>query len=145
VELDLAQFLDEPAGHFVIRVDAADGEPIAAPDDAVVVDVEKLIAMSGATPEQLLGGLVGAGGTDVETTAIAMSISMDFQMYAEMEGVPPTVEHLPMIAEYYAGMTPPLELQAVGDRVQVAYGGEIACLTLAPDTMTEGTVTAGPC
>ncbi|SNR54826.1 hypothetical protein [Blastococcus mobilis] len=42
-------------------------------------------------------------------------------------------------------MTPPLELQAVGDRVQVTYDGEVACLTLAPDTMTEGTVTPGPC
>ncbi|SNR54839.1 hypothetical protein [Blastococcus mobilis] len=103
VELDLAQFRDGPAGHFVICVEAADGEPIEAPDDAVAVDVEELIAMSGATPQLLPGGSVGAGGTDVGATAMAKSISMDFQVYAEMEGVPPTVEHLPMIAEYSPG------------------------------------------
>jgi hypothetical protein len=29
--------------------------------------------------------------------------------------------------------------------VQVTYDGEVACLTLSADYMTEGTVAAGPC
>jgi hypothetical protein len=42
-------------------------------------------------------------------------------------------------------MEPPLEMVAVGDRVQVTYDGQVACLTLPADVMTEGTVVAGPC
>ena len=142
VEVDVAQFLDEPTGHFVIRLDTADeGPSIEAPGDAVELDLEELAAMSGATPDQLLGGFVGAGGGS-EVEAVALAVGDEFRMYAEHEGVAPSVEHLPVIAEYFAGM---LELQAVGDRVQVTYDGEVACLTLAPDTMTDSTATPGPC
>jgi len=143
VELDLAQFLEEPAGSLVIRVDVADAEPIEAPDDAVEVDLEALFALTGATPEQLFGGMAGGpSGVGVEAAAIAVDHS--FRTHAEMAGVAPTVEHLPMVAEEFAG-PPPVELIAVGERVQVTFEGETACLTLGADAMTDGTVTPGPC
>jgi hypothetical protein len=149
VELDLAQFLEEPTGHFVIRVDTAEGQKIEAPDDAVEVDMEQLAGLTGVTPDQLLGGLSGAGGGDVGGSlgveAAAAAVGVEFQAHAQYDGVPPSVEYLPMVAESFAGMTPPLELLAVGDRVQVGYDGEVACLTLGADYMTEGTVAAGPC
>jgi hypothetical protein len=144
VELDLAQFLDEPAGSFVIRADITDAQEIEAPDDSVEVDLEELVASSGATPDQLFGAFTGVGGGS-EVEAAAMAVGVDFQMYAEMEGVPPTVAHLPMVAEFYAGMAPPLELMAVGDRVQVTYAAEVACLTLPADYVSDATVVAGPC
>jgi hypothetical protein len=144
VELDLAQFLDEPTGHFVVRVDLAEGQSIEAPDGAVEVDLEELAALSGVTPDQLFAGLAGGGaGLGVEDAAAA--VGAEFQYYAEYDGVAPSVEQLPRVAESFAGMTPPLELQAVGDRVQVTYDGQVACLTLGADSATEGTVAAGPC
>jgi hypothetical protein len=147
VELDLAQFLDEPEGHFVIRLDTAAGKPaVEAPDDAVEIDLEGLMAESGASMDELLGGggyTEGVPGTEVEAAAIG--VSYDFQYYAEMEGVAPTVDLLPLVAEYYVGIEPPLELVAVGERVQVTYAGEVACLTLPADLVSEGTVVLGPC
>lgn len=144
LELDLAQFLEEPAGHFVIRADIGEAPSIEAPDDAVAVDMEQLVEQSGALPEQLLGGFLGAGG-GVDIEAAATAVGQEFQAYASFIGAAPSVEHLPVIAESFAGMDPPVELLAVGDRVQVTYGGEDACLTLGPDPVTEGTVTPGPC
>jgi hypothetical protein len=147
VELDLAQFLDEPTGHLVIRVDTADREPIEAPDGAVDVDLEQLAALTGVTPDQLFGGFAGAAGLDgeMDVEAAAMIVGAQFGSYAAIDGVAPTVEHLPAVAESFAGMTPPLELQAVGNRVQVTYDGEVACLTLAPGLGSEDTVATGPC
>ncbi|MET0765390.1 MAG: hypothetical protein ABWY29_11025 [Blastococcus sp.] len=153
IEVDFAQFLEEPTGHLVVRVDTAAGESIDAPDDAVEVDLEALIGQSGLTPEELVGGLGGLGGLGGGPGApdamgaedAAMSIGYEIQAYASMDGVAPSVEYLPMIAETYAGMTPPLELLAVGDRVQVTYDGEVACLTLAPDYESDSTVVLGPC
>jgi hypothetical protein len=147
VELDLAQFLDEPTGHFVIRVDTAAGKPnVAVPEDAVEIDLEELMAESGASMEDLLGGGVyteGMPGTEVEQAAIG--VGYDFQYYAEMEGVAPTVDLLPLVADYYVGIEPPLELLAVGDRVQVTYDDEVACLTLPADLVSQGIVVLGPC
>jgi hypothetical protein len=148
VELDLAQFLEEPAGHLVVRVDIAPGKPtVEAPDDAVEIDLEALIAESGAA----MGGVLGGGDypEDVPVTAIedvAYGVGYDFQYYAETEGLTaPTVDLLPLVAEYYAGMEPPLEMVAVGERVQVTYDGEVACLTLPADLVSEGVVVLGPC
>lgn len=148
VELDLAQFLEEPAGHLVVRVDIAPGKPtVDAPDDAVEIDLEALMAESGAW----MGGPVPGGGAyeDVPVTQIedaAFGVGYDFQYYAEMEGLPaPTIDLLPLVAEYYVGIEPPLELVAVGDRVQVAYNGEVACLTLPADLVSDGVVVIGPC
>jgi hypothetical protein len=146
VELDLAQFLEKPAGHFVVRVDVGDGGPIEAPDDAVPVDIEQLAALGAAGYEE--GGYEGGGHagepTDVGVEEAAYAVDSEFLYHAYTEGVAPTVEHLPMVAEAFTG-PPPVELIAVGDRVQVTYGGEVACLTLGPDADTPGTVTLGSC
>ena len=148
VELDLAQFLEEPAGHLVVRIDIAAGKPtVEAPDDAVEIDLEALMAESGVAMEDVLGG--GGYPEDVPVTEIedvAFGVGYDFQYYAEMEGLDaPTLDLLPLVAEYYAGMEPPLEMVAVGERVQVAYDGEVACLTLPADLVSEGVVVLGPC
>lgn len=145
VELDLAQFLDEPAGSFVIRADIDQTPSIEAPKDAVEVDLEELFALSGATPGQLLGDLLGgAGGAGVGVEAAAIAVDQEFRAYAGTEGVAPTVEHLPMVAEAFTGL-PAVEVLAVDGRVQVTFDGETACLTLAPDPDTAGTITPGPC
>lgn len=146
VELDLAQFLAEPAGSLVLRADMSRDSSIEAPEDSVEIDVEALAEASGVTPEELLGGAF-PGPTSVDAAGVqdvATAVGYEFQAYAEYEGVPPTVDHLPVIAEYFAG-EPPIELQAVGGSVQVTYEGEVACLTLAADYVSESTVVPGPC
>jgi hypothetical protein len=141
-ELDLAQFLEKPAGHMVLRVDVADGDPIEAPDDAVPVDMEQLAALGAAASENT--DYAGAP-SDVGAEDAAYAVDSEFQFYASTEGVAPTIEHLPKVAEAFADPVDPIELVAVGDRVQVTYAGETACLTLGPDADTPGTVTPGPC
>jgi hypothetical protein len=140
-ELDLAQFLEKPAGHMVLRVDVADGDPIEAPDDAVPVDMEQLAALGAAASENT--DYAGAP-SDVGAEDAAYAVDSEFQYYASTDGVAPSVEYLPEVAAAFAG-PPPVELIAVGDRVQVTYEGESACLTLGPDADTPGTVTPGPC
>jgi hypothetical protein len=144
VELDLAQFLDKPTGHFVIRMDTAPGKPtVKAPKDAVEIPLEELMAQAGAAPAALLGGPGSESAPGIEE--LAMGVGYDFQYYADSEGVAPSVEHLPIVAEWYADSEPPLEMVAAGDRVQVTSGGEVACLTLPADVSAEPTVDAGPC
>lgn len=143
-ELDLAQFLEEPAGHMVLRVDIGDGGPIEAPEDAVPVDLEELVAMGGGAYDDGSGYTGEDGPTEATALDAAYAVDGEFMYYAYSEGVAPTVEHLPQVAETFVG-PPPVELLAVGDRVQVTYEGEVACLTLGPDADTPGTVTPGPC
>jgi hypothetical protein len=142
VELDLAQFLDEPTGHFVIRVDTAEVKSIKAPEGAVEVDLEQLMALS-ASQTEAAGAEYGAAFGSVEEAAAA--VGEDFQAFASYDGSAPSVAQLPDIAPYWTGMTPALELLAVGDLVQVTYDGEVACLTLGPDAETAGSVATGPC
>jgi hypothetical protein len=142
VELDLAQFLDEPTGHFVIRVDTAEVKSIKAPEGAVEVDLEQLMALS-ASQTEAAGAEYGAAFGSVEEAAAA--VGEDFQAFASYDGSAPSVAQLPDIASYWTGMTPALELLAVGDLVQVTYDGEVACLTLGPDAETAGSVATGPC
>ena len=38
-----------------------------------------------------------------------------------------------------------VQVTQVGRRIQVAYGGHAACLTLGATTDDDGTITSGPC
>ncbi|WP_147251717.1 hypothetical protein [Blastococcus sp. TF02-8] len=135
-EFDVAQFLDEPAGHLVLRADALDAEPVKAPKDAVPVDVAALMEGAMAVPP----------GTEEELDAytIAAWVDMDLTTVASDEGGEPSVEYLPEVMSYYEGATPDLVITAVGAQVQVSTGGETVCLTPSPDGMGED-IADGPC
>ena len=56
VELDAAQFLDKPAGHLVLRLDALPKQKITAPSGAVVIDAKAIVGQTGLPLSQLLSG-----------------------------------------------------------------------------------------
>jgi hypothetical protein len=137
-ELDAAQFLDEPAGHLVLRADALDAEPVTAPSDSVPVDVGALF--EGA----MAAGNAPAGGEVLDAYTLATWVDMDLATVAAEQGGEPTVTDLPEILPWYEGATPDLVITAVDPRVQVATGGETVCLTPSPDGMAEQ-IDDGPC
>lgn len=143
VELDVAQFLDEPAGHLVLRADVLAHEEITAPSDAVEFDIAALMeaGMSGYQP-----AAEGQPGAELEPDAyvVATWVDMDIADMAYEEGGQPSVDYLAEVLPYYEGIAKSLDITAVGDRIQVTLGNESVCLTLSPDGIGED-IAEGPC
>jgi hypothetical protein len=143
VELDIAQFLDEPAGHLVLRADVLAPEEITAPSDAIEFDIAALMeaGMSGYPP-----GGEGRPSAELEPDAytVATWIDMDLADRAYEEGGQPSVEYLAEMLPYYEGIAKSLDITAVGERIQVTLDKESVCLTLSPDGMGED-IAEGPC
>lgn len=139
-EIDLAQFLDEPAGKLVLRADVLDGGEITAPSDAVPVDatalLEGIAAAEGAVPG------VDEGVLDAYT--LAYWLDMDLALVAQEAGDVSSVAYLPEVLPYYEGATPDLVITAVGERVEVSTGGETVCLTPSASGDEED-IAEGPC
>ncbi|RBY87862.1 hypothetical protein [Blastococcus sp. TF02A-30] len=134
-EIDAAQFLDEPAGHLVLRADVLDGEPITAPEGALPVDATALLESAAS--------LQAAEGA-VDAYTLATWVDMDLAVLAEESGSPSSVAFLPEVLPYYEGIAPDLAITAVGQRVEVTAGGETVCLTPSADGFAEDIVD-GPC
>ena len=154
-ELDVAQFVDDAAGSFVLRADVGSGREISAPDGAVEFDLGALMA-AGMSAYQAgdEGYAVGEDGAPVEGVVgdgsqpdahlIATWVDMDIAGMADSEDGQPSVVYLPEVAPGYEGSAPGLSITAVGERVQVAVGQDVVCLALSPDGMGEN-ITAGAC
>ena len=142
VELDAAQFLDEPAGHLVLRADVRAPEEITAPSDAVALDVAALME-AGMSPAQ--EAVEGPPAEELDAYTIATWIDEDIAVQAYDSGVEPSVDLLSDVVPYYDGLVPKtLDVTAVGGRVQVTVDDESVCLTLSPDGYGED-ITDGPC
>lgn len=135
VELDFAQFLEKPAGSMVLRADMLDEQKITAPDGAVPFDIAEFFA----------GMPVGAEGdpameTELDAFTIATWVDMDIAAAATDAGGAPSVSYLPDVLPGYEGLVEGLVITPVGERVQVAVGPDVVCLTLSADGMGEDVV-----
>jgi hypothetical protein len=137
-ELDLAQFLEQPAGSLVLRADVLPAREISAPDDAVEFDFASLMAHGAAGEVQYEEAMAPDAYT------VAAWIDMDIFAIASEDGGQPSVQYLPEVLPYYDGTAPDLVITAVGERVQVGLGGETVCLTVSPDGYSED-IADGPC
>jgi hypothetical protein len=166
-ELDVAQFVDDAAGSFVLRADVASGRKIAAPDDAVEFDLGALMA-AGMSAYQAgdeaypvdEGDAPVEGDPTMETSEpgwqaeeVAMWIDSDIAQAAAEDGVQPSVSYLPDLVPGYQKMVGDvvvsLDAVAVGERVQVSaedFDGyqEVVCLTLSAEGTGEN-IAKGPC
>jgi hypothetical protein len=156
VELDAAQFLDKPAGHLVLRVDALPKQKITAPSGAVLFDPKAIADQTGMPIDQLLaggagaapvGGAIGGGGPGgaLDAHTVAMDVDQDIRDMADQDGVGPSLAYLARARADMLDMDNSIVVTQVGRRIQVAFGGHTACLALAPTTDTDGTITPGSC
>lgn len=158
VELDAAQFLDKPAGHLVLRVDALPKQKITAPTDAVAVDPQAIADQTGLPIDQLLaggaaggapvGGVVGPAGSagpPLDARTVATDVDQDIRDMAYQAGVAPSLQYLGQARTDMLDIDNSIEVKQVGSRIQVAYGGHAACLTLGATTDDDGTITPGLC
>jgi hypothetical protein len=153
VELDAAQFLDKPAGHLVLRLDALPKQKITAPSGAVVIDAKAIAGQTGLPLSQLLAGgggvsrPAGSGGADAPLDAhtVATYVDQDIRDMADGDGVAPSLSYLSRARADMLDMDNGVQVTQVGRRIQVAYGGRAACLTLGATTDDDGTITSGPC
>jgi hypothetical protein len=142
VELDLAQFLDEPAGHLVMRADVVGHDEITAPSGAVEFDVAGLMeaGMSAFPP----GDAPAEDVPDPVARTVATWVDMDFASVAYDHNALPSVAYLPDVLPYYEGIDKMLDITAVGQRIEVTFRGETVCLTLSVNGYGEDIVD-GPC
>jgi hypothetical protein len=142
-ELDIAQFLDKPAGHLVLRADTLADQPVAAPSGAVAVDLKGIADANGGS----LAGLLGGAGADqpVDAQTAAAWVDQDIRAQAEADGAKPSASYLAQVQGNYTDMQPPVTLKKVGKRIQVTVDGTSVCLTPAATTDQDGTVTDGRC
>jgi hypothetical protein len=143
IELDLAQFLDEPAGHLALRADVLAPEEITAPSDAVEFDVAALMetAMSAADPDV---AYQSPPKWKPDAYEIATWVDEDFANVAYEWHTAPSVHQLPEVLPLYEGLMEGLEIIAVGDRIQVTLRHETVCLTLSYYGNSED-IADGPC
>ena len=143
IELDLAQFLDEPAGHLVLRADVLAPEEITAPSDAVEFDVAGLMdtALSASDPEV---AYQSPPKWKPDAYEIATWVDEDFANVAYEWHTAPSVHQLPEVLPLYEGLMEGLEIIAVGDRIQVTLRHETVCLTLSYYGNSED-IADGPC
>lgn len=143
-ELDLAQFVEGAAGSFVLRADLGPEREVTAPDGAVAVDFEALMA----TGMSELPGYGAEGGIGAEAPldayTVATWVDMDLSATAYEQGGEPSAALLPEVLPYYEGLAPDLVIAAVGERVQVTLGADVVCLTPSPDGFAED-IAAGAC
>jgi hypothetical protein len=143
VELDLAQFLDEPAGHLVLRADTLPDMDITAPSDAVVFDLEALGAgLAGAMSGE--AQFAAPGQVELSAYDIATWVDGDISAAAYDDGGVSSAGYLPDVLPYYDGLAPGLLITAVGERIQVALDQDVVCLTLSADG-AGGDIAEGPC
>ena len=128
VELDLAQFLDEPAGHLVLRADVRPGQEITAPSGAVEFDVAALME-AGTSADQPTEEAQPV--PEVDAHMVATWVDMDFASLAYEWHTTPSVHLLPEVLPSYEGIAEGLEITAVGQRIQVTLDQETVCLTLS--------------
>jgi hypothetical protein len=152
VELDAAQFLDKPAGHLVLRVDALSHQKITAPAGAVAVDPKAIADQTGMPIEQLLAGGAGAGGTaaagpdgPLDAHTVATYLDQDIRDMAEQDGVAPSLRYLSQARQDMLDMNSGIVVTRVGKRIQIAFGGHTTCLKLSTATTKDGTITPGRC
>ena len=143
IELDLAQVLDEPAGHLALRADVLAPEEITAPSDAVEFDVAALMetAMSAADPDV---AYQSPPKWKPDAYEIATWVDEDFANVAYEWHTAPSVHQLPEVLPLYEGLMEGLEIIAVGDRIQVTLRHETVCLTLSYYGNSED-IADGPC
>jgi hypothetical protein len=141
VELDLAQFLDEPAGHLVLRADVRPGQEITAPSGAVEFDVAALMeaGTSAYQPTEEAQQV-----PEVDAHMVATWVDMDFASLAYEWHTAPSVHLLPEVLPSYEGIAEGLEITAVGNRIQVTLDQETVCLTLSFYGNAEDIID-GPC
>jgi hypothetical protein len=147
-ELDLAQFLEKPTGHLVLRADTRKAKEITAPSDAVEFDLGAILSSAMTSGEQYtdgeaVGGVLGPD-ENVDAQTLAAWIDMDIADLADQDGGQPSVRYLPDVLPYYDGAAPDMDIRQAGTRVQVTVGPDVVCLTLSPDGNGEG-VAPGPC
>jgi hypothetical protein len=142
-ELDVAQFLDKPAGHLVLRADALPDQAVTAPSGAVAVDLQGIADANGGS----LAGLFGSAGADqpLDAQTAAAWVDQDIRGVADAKGTKPSASYLAQVRNDYTDMQPPVVLKQVGKRIQVTVDGTSACLTLGATTDQDGTVTDGHC
>jgi hypothetical protein len=138
VELDLAQFLDKPAGHLVLRADMREEQDITAPSDAVPFDFEALF--QGMTA----GAVEGEPAMELDAHGVATWLDEDIFAHASEDGATPSVSYLQVVLPGYEGLVEGLTVTAVGERIQVAVGPDVVCLTPSADGFGENIV-PGPC
>jgi hypothetical protein len=152
VELDAAQFLDKPAGHLVLRVDALSHQKITAPTGAVAVDPKAIADQTGMPIEALLSGGADAGGTaaagsdgPLDAHTVATYVDQDIRDMAEQDGVAPSLRYVSQARQDMLDMDNSIVVTRVGKRIQVTFGGHTACLKLSTATTKDGTITPGKC
>ncbi|MDQ1661173.1 MAG: hypothetical protein QOJ68_1153 [Blastococcus sp.] len=151
VELDAAQFLDKPAGHLVLRIDALPKQKITAPSGAVAIDPKAIADQTGMPIDQLLAGGAGAAaggdgsGGALDAHTVATDVDQDIRDMADQDGVAPSLAYLARARADMLDMDNSIVVTQVGRRIQVASGGQTACLALGATTSDDGTVTPGLC
>lgn len=163
VEVDAAQFLDKPAGHLVLRVDALPKRKITAPSGALAVDPKAMADQTGLPIEQLLAGTTGGAsgggnpsagtpeggviGPDGALSAHSAATYLDVTIrdMADQDGAAPSVAYLARARDVMLQLDNSIVVKQVGRRIQVAYGGHAACLTLSASVTSEGTISSGLC
>jgi hypothetical protein len=141
VELDFAQFLEKPAGHLVLRADVQPEQEITAPSDAVPFDFEALAA---EMPVGYEGEGAGEPAMEMDAHTIATWIDADIFAHASEDGATPSVSYLQAVLPGYEGVVEGLVVTAVGERIQVAVGPDVVCLTPSAQGFGENIV-PGPC
>jgi hypothetical protein len=139
VDLDLAQILDKPAGHLVLRADTLPTSRIPAPAGAVGIDPQAIADQTGMSLDELMNG------PKEDAHTIAGYVDQDIRGLAGAAGAAPSLRYLPQTKEDMAGSFDGVAIAPVGKRIQVTFGGTSACLTLAPRKDVAGTVVDGPC
>ena len=94
VELDVAQFLDEPAGHLVLRADVLPAEKITAPSDAVEFDLATLLQAGMAASGSVGGATEGDPAMDLDAYTVATWLDQDIASTASEDGAAPSVDYL---------------------------------------------------
>ena len=135
-ELDIAQFVDEAAGSFVLRADMLSEREITAPDGAVEFDFGSLMA-AGMSAYQGDAEAPLAIDEVPDAYTVATWVDMDIAYLAGEDGAPPSVSYLPEVLPGYEDVAPGLAIVAVGESVQVTVEPDVVCLTLSADGMGE--------
>ena len=84
------------------------------------------------------------GGEELDAYTVATWVDMDIADLASQDGGQSSVAYLPDVLPYYDGVAEGLAITAVGERVQVALGQDVVCLTVSAAGNSED-IAEGPC
>jgi hypothetical protein len=144
IELDVAQFLDEPVGHLVLRADVLPAERITAPTGAVPVDLAAIQSELAARAAAETGYYAQL---EPDAHMIATWVDQDLANLAYELHTVPTARMLPQVLPLYEPVgerVPGLAIAAVGNRVQVTVAQEVVCLRPSQYGNAED-IEPGPC